>query len=92
MVGKEEKKRDPGRGGKWRTQGVVVRAFMWVNRVAYHHYFSICFLYLFSVNQLKDLIGNIKRNKVEEVDIPPVIGPYTPPLSHISTVPALVLH
>lgn len=32
---------------------------------------------------MKDMIGNIKRNKVEEVDIPPVIGPDTPPLSHI---------
>lgn len=33
---------------------------------------------------MKDMIGNVKRNKVEEVDIPPVIGPDTPPLSHIS--------
>lgn len=49
---------------------------------------------------MKDMIGNIKRNIVEEVDIPPAIGPDTPPLSHISplslrwssTNPPLSLH
>lgn len=42
---------------------------------------------------MEDVIGNLNRKKVEEVDIPPIIGPYVPlSLSWSTTGPPLILH